>query len=191
MNHKIHEKTGYADTRFPGKEQQLAVVIKALQSRGFIPADLVENEVSHLYCSNIRLAGFITILALMMSISLRNRSTPSSIIFFRFMVPRSLHSLAMTPISRFVLIVRKPIMRCTSIPLNLVYPISQVHNTSSGISVECTDIALILDTSMVQPQQTHTVSKLSVPWAHSPPTAKSKYAATLSQNANSSTRILL
>jgi hypothetical protein len=46
MNHKIHEKTGYTDTRFPGKEAQLDVVIKALHSKGFIPKDLVENEAS-------------------------------------------------------------------------------------------------------------------------------------------------
>jgi hypothetical protein len=45
-NHKIHEKTGYTDTRFTGKEEQLQIVIKALKSKGFIPADLVENEVS-------------------------------------------------------------------------------------------------------------------------------------------------
>jgi hypothetical protein len=45
MNHKIHEKTGYTDTRFSGKDAQLGIVIKALQSKGFIPNDLVENEV--------------------------------------------------------------------------------------------------------------------------------------------------
>jgi hypothetical protein len=44
-NHKIHEKTGYTDTRFTGKEEQLQIVIKALKAKGFIPADLVENEV--------------------------------------------------------------------------------------------------------------------------------------------------
>jgi hypothetical protein len=44
-NHKIHEKTGYTDTRFPGKEEQFQKVVKALKSKGFIPNELVENEV--------------------------------------------------------------------------------------------------------------------------------------------------
>jgi hypothetical protein len=44
-NYKIIEKTGYTDTRFPGKEEQLQKVVKALKAKGFIPDDLVENEV--------------------------------------------------------------------------------------------------------------------------------------------------
>jgi hypothetical protein len=44
-NHKIVEKTGYTDIRFPGKEEQFQKVVKALKSKGFIPNDLVENEV--------------------------------------------------------------------------------------------------------------------------------------------------
>ena len=46
-NHKIIEKTGYTDTRFPGKEDQLQQVVKALKAKGFIPNDLVENEVRY------------------------------------------------------------------------------------------------------------------------------------------------
>jgi len=45
LKYKIWEKTGYTDTRFAGKEKQLLTVIKVLQSKGFIPNDLVENEV--------------------------------------------------------------------------------------------------------------------------------------------------
>lgn len=44
-NHKIVEKTGYTDTRFPGKEDQLQKVVRLLKSKGFIPNELVENEV--------------------------------------------------------------------------------------------------------------------------------------------------
>jgi len=44
-NHKIIEKTGYTDIRFPEKEEQFRQVIKALRSKGFIPNDLVEIEV--------------------------------------------------------------------------------------------------------------------------------------------------
>jgi hypothetical protein len=44
-NYKIHEKTGYTDTRFAGKEEQLQIVIKSLKAKGFIPNELVENEV--------------------------------------------------------------------------------------------------------------------------------------------------
>ena len=44
-NYKINEKTGYTDTRFAGKEEQFQKVIKALKSKGFIPNELVENEV--------------------------------------------------------------------------------------------------------------------------------------------------
>jgi len=45
VNHKINEKTGYQETRFAGKEEQLQEVVKALHSKGFIPHDLVVNEV--------------------------------------------------------------------------------------------------------------------------------------------------
>jgi hypothetical protein len=45
---KLHEKTGYTETRFHGKEKQLLDVIKALKSKGFIPDNLVENEVPFL-----------------------------------------------------------------------------------------------------------------------------------------------
>jgi hypothetical protein len=45
VNHKINERTGYTDVRFLGKEAQLSVVIRALQTKGFIPGHLVENEV--------------------------------------------------------------------------------------------------------------------------------------------------
>ena len=44
-NHKIMEKTGYTDIRFPEKDEQFRQVIKALRSKGFIPNDLVEIEV--------------------------------------------------------------------------------------------------------------------------------------------------
>jgi hypothetical protein len=44
-NHKILEKTGYTDIRFPGKEEQFRQVVIALKSKGFIPNDLVEMEV--------------------------------------------------------------------------------------------------------------------------------------------------
>src|SRR5271156_2334449 len=47
-HYKLHEKTGYTDTSFPGKEKQLKDVIKALKSKGFIPDDLVDNEVPFL-----------------------------------------------------------------------------------------------------------------------------------------------
>jgi hypothetical protein len=47
-NHKIVERTGYTDTRFAGKEEQLRSVIKSLRSKGFIPDALVENEVCQL-----------------------------------------------------------------------------------------------------------------------------------------------
>jgi len=49
VNHKIREKTGYQDTRFAGKEDQLQDVIKALRAKGFIPSDLIENEVRVLH----------------------------------------------------------------------------------------------------------------------------------------------
>jgi hypothetical protein len=52
-NHKIHEKTGYTDTRFAGKEEQFQKVIKAIKSKGFIPNELVENEVRFYLSMNI------------------------------------------------------------------------------------------------------------------------------------------
>jgi hypothetical protein len=47
-SHKIKEHKGYKDTSFHGKEDQLQLVIKTLLSKGFIPPDLVENEVYQL-----------------------------------------------------------------------------------------------------------------------------------------------
>ena len=44
-NHKIREKTGYADTRFAGKEEQFRNVVALLKTKGFIPHDLIDNEV--------------------------------------------------------------------------------------------------------------------------------------------------
>jgi hypothetical protein len=44
-NHKILDKAGYTDIRFPGKEEQFRQVVIALKSKGFIPNDLVEMEV--------------------------------------------------------------------------------------------------------------------------------------------------
>jgi len=45
-SNKIQEKQGYKDTRFPGKTDQFRLVVKTLLSKGFIPLDLVENEVT-------------------------------------------------------------------------------------------------------------------------------------------------
>jgi hypothetical protein len=58
-NHKIHERTGYTDTRFAGKEEQLRSVIKHLRSKGFIPDPLVENEVSPLSATLIQLGSLV------------------------------------------------------------------------------------------------------------------------------------
>jgi hypothetical protein len=44
-SHKIKEKQGYKDTRFHGKEEQFRLVVKTLLVKGFIPNELVENEV--------------------------------------------------------------------------------------------------------------------------------------------------
>jgi hypothetical protein len=78
LNHKIHEKLGYTDTTFHGKEKQLQIVIKALQAKGFIPNELVENEVNRLFstCSNwARLDGSTEIWALTMSTLPKSPST--------------------------------------------------------------------------------------------------------------------
>ena len=48
-NNKLQERKGYKDISFPGKEEQLKLVIKTLLSKGFIPPDLVENEVAPLF----------------------------------------------------------------------------------------------------------------------------------------------
>ena len=51
-SHKIREKTGYTDTRFAGKEEQFRNVVALLRTKGFIPAELINNEVflSHPNC---------------------------------------------------------------------------------------------------------------------------------------------
>jgi|SRR5579862_4355212 len=61
-SHKIQDQQGYKDTRFLGKEEQYRRVVKSLLAKGFIPNDLVENEVaSQLVVSlNYRYDGFIT-----------------------------------------------------------------------------------------------------------------------------------
>jgi|SRR5277367_5786281 len=44
-SHRIREKTGYTDTRFAGKEEQFRSVVALLRTKGFIPAELIDNEV--------------------------------------------------------------------------------------------------------------------------------------------------
>jgi len=139
-NHKIHEKTGYTDTRFAGKEEQFQKVVKALKSKGFIPNELVENEVHFfdpheclvLTSTFVRLVGFIAIWALMMHILLRNLSRLLSIIFCHFMVQRSLLLLAMIPISKFDLIGRNVIMLSTLTLPNPVFQIFRDLNMNNG-----------------------------------------------------------
>ena len=139
-NHKIHEKTGYTDTRFAGKEEQFQKVVKALKSKGFIPNELVENEVRFcgppeclvLISTFVRLVGFIAIWALTMHILLRNLSRLLSIIFCRFMAPRSLLLPAMIPISKFDLIGRNVIMLSTLTLPSQVFQIFRDLNMNSG-----------------------------------------------------------
>jgi glutamate dehydrogenase len=137
-NYKINEKTGYTDTRFAGKEEQFQKVVKALKSKGFIPNELVDNEVRFypneclVLTSIVRLVGFTAIWALMMHILLRNPSRLLSIIFYRSMAQKLLLSLAMIPISKFASIERSVIMLSTLTLPNLVYQISRDLNMSNG-----------------------------------------------------------
>jgi hypothetical protein len=61
-NYKVQERTGYQDTRFLGKEEQLAKVVKTLYSKGFIPADLVETEVSNFFPFDPRFTPFLLVI---------------------------------------------------------------------------------------------------------------------------------
>jgi len=57
-SHKIQEKQGYKDTRFSGKGEQFQLVVKSLLAKGFIPHELVENEVILLIPSLWGLSSF-------------------------------------------------------------------------------------------------------------------------------------
>lgn len=154
-SHKIREKTGYTDTRFAGKEEQFRSVVALLRTKGFIPAELIDNEVSHPNCrrwltSVCRLAGFTTILALMMPILRRSLSRLLSTIFCRFTGQRLRRTLGMIQVLKFVLIERNEIMPSTLTPRNLVFPTLLVHNTNKGTL--STEISLILQNRCSLPQ---------------------------------------
>jgi hypothetical protein len=45
----VNEKIGYADTVFEGKHDQMLKVSAHIAEKGFIPKELVENEVAWFY----------------------------------------------------------------------------------------------------------------------------------------------
>jgi hypothetical protein len=137
--HKIHEKTGYNETRFAGKEEQLRLVIKSLRQKGFIPHELVETEVLSpslapvIASANVRHVGFTVIWGSMMPILHRNLSRRLSIIFYPCMELKLLLLQGMIQILKLDWIGRKLIMPFTLILQNLEFPIFQVLSMNNGI----------------------------------------------------------
>jgi hypothetical protein len=48
-NNKVAKADGYTDNVFLGKQEQLAKVCSFIEEKGFIPKELVQNEVSWFY----------------------------------------------------------------------------------------------------------------------------------------------
>lgn len=49
LSHTVKESDGYNVNVFKGKQEQTVKVVEFLESKGFIPKELVQNEVSWFY----------------------------------------------------------------------------------------------------------------------------------------------